>query len=58
MCVDKFIIPYKSRVHKKQCISNNTSKYVVKVFKLCSDSGYTCTGNMRIYAVRERDLLG
>ncbi|CAH1984331.1 unnamed protein product [Acanthoscelides obtectus] len=42
----------KGRLLFKQYIPNKTHKYGVKLFKLCSDNGYTW--NIRIYAGKEK----
>lgn len=51
-CIDESIIPFQGRLLIKQYIPQKTHKYGVKLFKLCSDNGYTW--NLRIYAGREK----
>nr|CAI5844778.1 unnamed protein product [Callosobruchus analis] len=51
-CIDESVVPFQGRLLIKQYIPNKTHKYGVKLFKLCSDNGYTW--NIRIYGGKER----
>lgn len=51
-CIDESIIPFQGRLLFKQYIPQKTHKYGIKLFKLCSDNGYTW--NLRIYAGKEK----
>lgn len=51
-CIDESVVPFQGRLLFKQYIPNKTHKYGVKLFKLCSDNGYTW--NIRIYGGKER----
>ncbi|CAH1975477.1 unnamed protein product [Acanthoscelides obtectus] len=51
-CIDESVVPFQGRLLFKQYIPNKTHKYGVKLFKLCSDNGYTW--NIRIYAGKEK----
>lgn len=51
-CIDESVIPFQGRLLFKQYIPQKTHKYGIKLFKLCSDNGYTW--NIRIYAGKEK----
>nr|CAI5826581.1 unnamed protein product [Callosobruchus analis] len=50
-CIDESVVPFQGRLLIKQYIPNKPHKYGVKLFKLCSDNGYTW--NIRIYGGKE-----
>lgn len=52
-CIDESVVPFQGRLLMKQYIPQKTHKYGVKLFKLCSDNGYTW--NIRVYAGKERN---
>lgn len=47
VCIDESLIPWRGRLIFKQYIPNKRHKYGIKVFKLCSDKGYTW--NLMVY---------
>nr|CAH7755187.1 unnamed protein product [Callosobruchus chinensis] len=55
-CIDESIVPFQGRLVMKQYIPRKTHKYGVKLFKLCSENGYTW--NIRIYAGKESNEYG
>ncbi|RZC35708.1 DDE Tnp 1 7 domain containing protein, partial [Asbolus verrucosus] len=46
------VVPYQGRLFFKQYIPQKIQNYGVKLFKLCSDNGYSW--NIRIYAEKEK----
>lgn len=56
-CIDETMVPFQGRLLFKQYNPQKGHKYGIKMFKLCSESGYTW--NMSIYAGKEKqdDLL-
>lgn len=56
VCVDESLVPYKGRLAIKQYIPNKSSKYGIKLFKLCCAHGYTW--NLCVYCGKERDPSG
>lgn len=53
VCVDETLLPFRGRLGFRQFIKNKRHKYGVKLFKLCSGSGYTY--NLSIYAGKNVD---
>lgn len=51
VCVDETMLPYRGRLSIKQYIKSKRHKYGIKLFKLCSGTGYTY--NIKIYAGKE-----
>ncbi|KAG8239644.1 hypothetical protein J437_LFUL019005 [Ladona fulva] len=51
ICIDESLVPFQSRLIKKQYIPQKRHKYGVKLYKLCFDKGYTW--NMKIYAGKD-----
>lgn len=47
-CIDETLVPFQGRLVMKQYIPNKAHKYGIKIFKLCSDRGYTW--NLKIYS--------
>jgi hypothetical protein len=47
ICIDESLIPFRGRLLIKQYIPQKAHKYGLKLFKLCSNKGYTC--NIKIY---------
>lgn len=52
ICVDESLIPWRGRLLFRQYIPNKASKYGIKVFKLCTEKGYTW--NLIIYCGKSR----
>lgn len=52
-CIDESLIPFRGRLVIKQYLPQKAHRYGVKVFKLCTDKGYTW--NMKIYEGKEAD---
>lgn len=53
ICIDESLVPFRGRLIFKQYMPLKTHKYGVKIFKLCSEEGYTW--NMKIYCGKEQD---
>uniref|UniRef100_A0A914WRT8 PiggyBac transposable element-derived protein domain-containing protein n=1 Tax=Plectus sambesii TaxID=2011161 RepID=A0A914WRT8_9BILA len=51
VCIDESLIPFRGRIIFRQYIPNKRHRYGIKVFKLCSQGGYTF--NMAIYAGKQ-----
>lgn len=51
LCVDESIIPFVGRLSFRQYIQNKRHRYGIKVFKLCTNDGYTV--GFKIYAGQE-----
>lgn len=51
VCIDETLLPFRGRLGFKQYIKSKRHKYGVKIFKLCSGSGYTY--NFKVYAGKE-----
>ncbi|KAJ8937302.1 hypothetical protein NQ314_011941 [Rhamnusium bicolor] len=39
--IDESMVPFRGRLIIKQYIPNKSSKYGVKIFKICDEKGYT-----------------
>lgn len=48
VCVDESLIPFRGRLVMRQYIKTKRHKYGIKLFKLCSQGGYTY--NLSVYA--------
>lgn len=53
ICVDESLIPWRGRLLFRQYIPNKSAKYGIKVFKLCTEKGYTW--NLIVYCGKSRD---
>lgn len=53
VCIDETLVPFRGRLSFRQYIQNKRHKYGVKVFKLCTENGYTY--DFKIYCGTERD---
>jgi hypothetical protein len=53
ICVDESLIPWRGRLLFRQYIPNKSAKYGIKVFKLCTEKGYTW--NLAVYCGKSRD---
>ncbi|XP_015437540.1 PREDICTED: piggyBac transposable element-derived protein 4-like [Dufourea novaeangliae] len=51
--IDETLIPWRGRLIFRQYIPNKAHKYGIKLFKLCSDTGYTWA--MKIYSGKSAD---
>ncbi|EPB69401.1 transposase, IS4 family [Ancylostoma ceylanicum] len=51
VCIDESLIPFRGRLKFRQYIPSKKHKYGIKVFKVCSQHGYTY--DMKIYAGKE-----
>jgi hypothetical protein len=56
VCVDESIIPFVERLSFRQYIQNKRHRYEIKVFKLCTNDGYTV--GFEIYAGDRNQFLG
>lgn len=52
-CIDESLVPFRGRLVMKQYIPQKTHKYGIKLFKLCSGTGYTW--NMKLYCGKQWD---
>lgn len=52
VCIDESMVPFRGRLLFRQFIKNKRYKYGVKIFKLCSERGYTC--RYRVYTGKKR----
>lgn len=52
ICIDESLIPWRGRLIFRQYIPNKASKYGIKVFKLCTEKGYTW--NLMVYCGKSR----
>ncbi|KAI4455614.1 piggybac transposable element-derived protein 4 [Holotrichia oblita] len=48
LVIDESMVPWRGRLKFRQYIKNKSSKYGVKLYKLCTTSGYTL--NLKVYA--------
>lgn len=53
LTVDESLIPFKGRLIFRQYMKSKTHRYGIKMFKLCSGSGYT--DNLTIYLGKMKD---
>nr|CAI5844167.1 unnamed protein product [Callosobruchus analis] len=53
VCIDETMIPFRGRLSFRQYIPGKRHKYGVKIFKLCSEKGYTY--NLKIYSGKENN---
>lgn len=53
MCVDESLIPFRGRVIFRQYNKSKQHKYGIKLFKLCSNPGYTV--KVQVYAGKNYD---
>lgn len=53
VCVDESLIPWRGRLIFRQYIPNKAAKYGIKVFKLCTEKGYTW--NLKVYCGKSKD---
>ncbi|KAB0803767.1 hypothetical protein PPYR_00737 [Photinus pyralis] len=53
VCIDESLIPWRGRLMFRQYIPNKRHRYGIKVFKLCSDRGYTW--NLMVYCGKTTD---
>nr|XP_047143975.1 piggyBac transposable element-derived protein 4-like [Hydra vulgaris] len=51
ICIDESMIPFRGRLRFRMYIPSKRHKYGIKIFKLCSNNGYTY--NLSIYAGKE-----
>ncbi|XP_039299897.1 piggyBac transposable element-derived protein 4-like [Nilaparvata lugens] len=54
LCIDETMVPFRGRVVFKQYIKGKRHKYGIKLYKLCSQEGYTC--KLKIYSGKETIL--
>lgn len=52
ICVDESLIPWRGRLIFRQYIPNKAAKYGIKVYKLCTEKGYTW--NMNVYCGKSK----
>lgn len=53
ICVDESLIPWRGRLIFRQYIPNKAAKYGIKVFKLCTEKGYTW--NLIVYCGKSKE---
>jgi hypothetical protein len=53
ICVDESLIPWRERLIFRQYIPNKRHRYGIKVFKLCTDKGYTY--NLSVYCGKSKE---
>lgn len=53
ICVDESLIPWRGRLIFRQYIPNKAAKYGIKVYKLCTEKGYTW--NLQVYCGKSKD---
>ncbi|XP_045454543.1 piggyBac transposable element-derived protein 4-like [Melitaea cinxia] len=53
ICVDESLIPWRGRLIFRQYIPNKAAKYGIKVFKLCTEKGYTW--NLYVYCGKSKE---
>uniref|UniRef100_A0A0N5BEP7 DDE_Tnp_1_7 domain-containing protein n=1 Tax=Strongyloides papillosus TaxID=174720 RepID=A0A0N5BEP7_STREA len=51
VCIDESLVPYRGRISFRQYIPSKRYSYGIKIFKICSQHGYT--HNMIIYAGKQ-----
>lgn len=54
LCVYESLIPFRERLIMRQYIKQKRHKYGIKIFKLCTGSGYTV--RLKIYAGKNLDI--
>ena len=47
VCIDETLVPFRGRLRFRQYIKNKRHKFGIKLYKLCTEGGYTY--NMRVY---------
>lgn len=52
-CIDESLVPFRGRLIMKPYIPQKTHKYGIKLFKWCSDNGYTW--NIKLYCAKHQD---
>lgn len=53
ICVDESLIPWRGRLIFRQYIPNKAAKYGIKIFKLCTEKGYTW--NLYVYCGKSKE---
>ena len=56
VCIDESLVPFRGRIVFKQYIPNKRHRYVIKLFKICADEGYT--SHIEIYAGKDDTRVG
>ena len=51
ICIDETLVPFRGRLSFKQYIKNKRHKFGIKLYKLCTESGYTF--NLKVYCGRD-----
>lgn len=51
ICIDETLVPFRGKLSFKQFIKNKRHKFGIKLYKLCSNSGYTY--NLKVYCGRD-----
>ena len=51
ICVDESLVPFRGRIVFRQYLPSKRHRYGIKLFKLCTDGGYTC--KLKVYAGKE-----
>ncbi|VDP10747.1 unnamed protein product [Heligmosomoides polygyrus] len=56
VCIEESLVPFRGRLLFRQYIPSKRHRYGIKVFKLCSEGGYTC--KIRVYAGKDCTRTG
>lgn len=56
VCIDETIVPFRGRLKFRQYIKNKRHKFGIKLYKLCTNGGYTY--NLRVYCGKDSEGEG
>lgn len=56
VCIDETLVPFRGRLSFKQYIKNKRHKFGIKLYKLCTENGYTF--NLKVYCGKDVTELG